>query len=105
MTYRGQLAGTGYIFAAVHSSTAGELAVVSSEINGSTVDSSHVDLYSNQNFAVRDVIELPDLTSGNTSYVSEGMFGAYRSNGSVLYVLTRSTIGTASTWVLYGIQR
>lgn len=104
MTYRGVLAGIGELNWAVHSPSAGRLATLGGEYNA-TFDLTDYSLreYDDEQFALARIVVLPKTPANNTSYLGEGRFAAYRSDGSQLYVITRADTGAGYVFVLYAI--
>ena len=108
MTPRGTLAaspGSLEITWAVHSAAAGRIATVGIDYDSNFINviGYQLRVYDDQQYALQQTIQLPNTTSGGTTYTSEGQFAAYNNAGTTAYVITRSRVGSGFVYGLYGI--
>jgi chitinase len=105
MTYNGSLSHTSLAGSVEHNLAAGVIAAIPRNGWNTVNDDTRVDFYDDQYMAHDRSIALPPLVSGDAVAPSHGAFGFFRSDGTVYYVILRSTPGGATTrTVLYRIE-
>ena len=106
MTFRATLEHTlGGIQGAAHAEAAGLIAVLDTDWDAmfNNVLGYTLRLYDDTSLAHVDGIALPDTPVGSFTYASAGRFVAWRADGSMVYVITRSATGSGDVYALVPI--